>query len=204
MIFSIFSERITSMNEHAIIEKYLQVFLRGFGQIRQNEILAIYYVLLKTTQAQGKIYLCGNGGSSSTASHFQADLNSAFAMSHNIMPAVCLADNIASLTAVANDISYEDVFCHQLCYLLERQDTLIAISASGNSANIIKAAELARKNGVTVVALVGFDGGRLKPLSDYVFHVPINNMQVIEDIQLLFCHLISTLIRDGNENRCLM
>ena len=72
------------------------------------------------------------------------------------------------------------------------------------SANIIKAAELARKNGVTVVALVGFDGGRLKPLSDYVFHVPINNMQVIEDIQLLFCHLISTLIRDGNENRCLM
>lgn len=204
MIFSPLSERITPMNEHAIIEQYLQTFLRGCELIRPNEISAIYRALLKTTQTQGKIYLCGNGGSSSTASHFQSDLNSAFAMSHNIMPAVCLTDNVASLTAVANDISYEDVFCHQLRYLLKRQDALIAISASGKSTNVIKAAELAKQNGNTVVALVGFDGGRLKPLSDYAFHVPISNMQVIEDLQLLFCHLVSTLIREGDEDRCSM
>ena len=201
MIFSPISKRITPMNEHAIIEQYLQTFLRGCELIRPNEISVIYHALLKTTQAQGKIYLCGNGGSSSTASHFQSDLNSAFARSHNIMPAVCLTDNIASLTAIANDISYEDVFCHQLRYLLERQDALVAISASGNSANVIKAAELARQNGSTVVALVGFDGGRLKALSDYAFHVPVSNMQVVEDLQLLFCHLVSTLIR-GGEYKC--
>ena len=187
------------MNEHAIIEQYLQTFSRACELIRPNEISAIYHVLRKSIQTQGRIYLCGNGGSSSTASHFQSDLNSAFAKSHNIMPAVCLTDNIASLTAVANDISYEDVFCHQLRYLLKRQDTLIAISASGNSANVIKAAEFARQNGSTVVALVGFDGGRLRALSDYTFHVPISNMQVIEDLQLMFCHLVSTLIREEDE-----
>ena len=187
------------MNEHVIIKQYLHTLLRGCELIRPNEITAIYHALLKTTQAKGRIYLCGNGGSSSTASHFQSDLNRAFASSRNVMPAVCLTDNIASLTAVANDVSYEDVFCHQLRYLLERQDALVAISASGNSANVIKAAEFARQNGNLVVAMVGFDGGRLKALSDYAFHVPIGNMQVIEDLQLLFSHLVSTLIREGSE-----
>jgi D-sedoheptulose 7-phosphate isomerase len=187
------------MDEKVIIEQYLQTLLRGCELIRTNEITTICHLLRKTAQAKGKIYLCGNGGSSSTASHLQSDLNRAFATSCNIMPAVCLTDNVASLTAIANDIAYEDVFCHQLKYLLERQDALVAISASGNSANVIKAVEFARQNGSTVVAMVGFDGGRLKTLSDYVFHVPVCNMQVVEDLQLLSGHLISTLIRNAGD-----
>ena len=85
--------------------------------------------------------------------------------------------------------------------MLERQDALVAISASGNSATVVRAAEFARQNGCTVVAMVGFDGGRLKALSDYAFHIPVSNMQVVEDLQLLAGHLISTLIR-GMGNQC--
>lgn len=187
------------MNEQAIIEQYLQTVVKSCGLIRQDEIAAIYHVLLKAARNRGKIYLCGNGGSSSTASHFQSDLNQAFASSCQMMPAVCLTDNIAAVTAVANDVSYDDVFCHQLRYQLEGQDVLIAVSASGNSANVVKAAEFAKEKGCAVVALVGFDGGRLKAISDYVFHVPVSNMQIVEDLQLLFCHLVSTLIRDKAE-----
>ena len=187
------------MNEQTIIEQYLQTVIKSCGLIRQDEIAAIYHVLLKAARNRGKIYLCGNGGSSSTASHFQSDLNRAFAISCQTMPAVCLTDNIAALTAVANDVSYEDVFCHQLKYQLEGRDVLVAVSASGNSANVIKAAEFAKEKGCIVIALVGFDGGRLKTISDYAFHVPVCNMQVVEDLQLLFCHLVSTLIREETE-----
>ena len=141
------------MDELAVVEQYLQALLEGHERIRPDEITGIYHALLKTVRAQGKIYLCGNGGSASTASHLQSDLNGAFASSCNIMPAICLADNIASLTAVANDIAYEDVFCVPLRYMLERQDALVAISASGNSANVVRAAEFARQNGCTVVAI---------------------------------------------------
>ena len=149
------------MNEQTIIEQYLQTVIKSCGQIHQDEIAGIYHVLLKVARNKGKIYLCGNGGSSSTASHFQSDLNRAFAISCQTMPAVCLTDNIAALTAVANDVSYEDVFCHQLKYQLEGRDALVAVSASGNSANVIKAAEFAKEKGCIVIALVGFDGGRL-------------------------------------------
>jgi len=185
------------MNELTVIGNYINMFQKGCRLIRHEEILAIYHVLLKTATADRKIYICGNGGSSSTASHFQSDLNQAFARSRHIMPAFCLTDNITSLTAVANDFSYDVVFSRQLQCLLERQDALIAISGSGNSDNVVRAAEVAREKGCTVVALVGFDGGKLKPLSDYAFHVQVENMQVVEDLQLLFCHLVSTLIREG-------
>ena len=187
------------MNEQTIIEQYLHTVIKSCGQIHQDEIAEIYHVLLKVARNKGNIYLCGNGGSSSTASHFQSDLNRAFAISCQTMPAVCLTDNIAALTAVANDVSYEDVFCHQLKYQLEGRDVLVAVSASGNSANVIKAAEFAKEKGSIVIALVGFDGGRLKTISDYAFHVPVCNMQVVEDLQLLFCHLVSTLIREEVE-----
>lgn len=187
------------MNEQTIIEQYLHTVIKSCGQIHQDEIAGIYHVLLKAARNKGRIFLCGNGGSSSTASHFQSDLNRAFAISCQTMPAVCLTDNIAALTAVANDVSYDDAFCHQLKCQLAAQDVLVAVSASGNSTNVVKAAQFAKEHGCIVVALVGFDGGRLKTISDYSFHVPVCNMQVVEDLQLMFCHLVSTLIREETE-----
>ena len=109
-------------------------------------------------------------------------------------------DNIAVLTSLSNDNSYDNVFLNQLKYVLNEHDTLITISGSGNSTNVVKAAEFAKKKGNTVIAFVGFDGGKLKKISDYSLHVNINNMQISEDMHLICCHLISTMIREDIKN----
>ena len=185
------------MKHDFIITNYIKMITDTCNRIDHSEIIAIYDILVKANAAGGKIYLCGNGGSAATASHFQSDLNKAFSIAAKTMPAICLADNLATLTATANDVSYEDVFRYQLQYLLKSDDVLIAISGSGNSENVCRAAEFARENGNTTIAVVGYDGGALKKLSDFVFHAKVDNMQVSEDIHMLFCHLVSTMIREG-------
>ena len=179
-----------------IISNYLGNVVESYKSINQEEIISIYDVLTETVGLGGRIYICGNGGSASTASHFQTDLNNAFSITTNSMPALCLADNLSTITAISNDYSYDDVFLHQLKFILNEKDVLITISGSGNSTNVVKAAEYAKNKGNVVVSMVGFDGGKLKEISDYCFHVPVNNMQISEDLHLLYCHLLSTLIRD--------
>lgn len=114
-----------------------------------------------------------------------------------LMPLVCLANNLSTLTAIANDYSYDDVFLHQVKSMLDKHDVLITISGSGNSTNVIKAAEYAKSKNNLVISMVGFDGGKLKKISDYSFHVAVDNMQISEDLHLFFCHIISTLIRQN-------
>ncbi len=181
------------------ITQYFNTVSEVCKNLNEDEIVTIYKILCQIAERNGKIYLCGNGGSASTASHFQSDLNHAFSISCHKMPAVCLTDNFASLTATANDISYGDVFCHSLEFLLQENDIVVAISGSGNSENVINAAMMARAKGNKVISLVGFDGGKLKTISDYSFHVCVNNMQITEDLHLMFCHLVSSMIREGIE-----
>ena len=185
------------MDIEKIVDKYFEIALNACRNINKTEILNIYNRIIAANEVGGKIYICGNGGSASTALHFQNDLNMSFAISKNTMPAYCLTANIATLTALANDFSYEDIFLNQLKILLNESDILIAISGSGNSVNVLKAAEYAKQKGNTVISLSGFDGGKLKALSDYSLHIPVNNMQISEDMHLLCCHLISTMIREN-------
>lgn len=180
-----------------IISNYIEKVIKSCELINHDDIEKIYDVLIKTINVGGKIYICGNGGSASTASHFQTDLNTAFSISLGIMPATCLSDNISTITAISNDYSYDDVFLHQLKYILNETDILITISGSGNSTNVVKAAKYAQNIGSTVVSMVGFDGGELKEFSDCYLHVPVDNMQISEDLHLLCCHLLSTLIREN-------
>ena len=152
-------------------------------------------VLLEAIQNQKTIYCFGNGGSASTASHFANDFNKILNSAvDNKFQFICLNDNIATIMAIANDISYEDVFSYQLQGRLKPGDVVIAISGSGNSKNIIKAVEYAWACGNTVIGLTGFDGGRLKQLANINLHVPINNMQITEDIHLLFNHLLVSVL----------
>lgn len=178
------------------IQNYLSMVADACDNINHDDVVNIYNILVKTNGLKGKIYICGNGGSSSTAAHFQNDLNNAFSCSYKTMPAYCLTDNNATLTAIANDKSYDDIFSLQLECLLKKNDILIAISCSGNSTNVIKAAEFAKTKGNKVISLVGFDGGKLKQIADTSFHININNMQVCEDLHLVFCHLISKMVRE--------
>lgn len=106
---------------------------------------------------------------------------------------ICLNDNIPTLMAVANDISFDNVFYHQLLGRLRKEDLIIAISGSGNSKNVIKAVEYAREIGTKIIGISGYDGGKLYKLSDYHLHAPISHMQVVEDVHMSFDHMIMTI-----------
>ena len=139
------------------------------------------------TRAQ-RIFIMGNGGSASTASHMALDLAKAAGIHH----VLSLVDSIPTLTAWANDQGYEDVFAEQLrMHEVREGDLVIAISASGNSANVLHAIELANERGAKTAGLVGFDGGKLCPIVDHVVHVKNDYMRQVEDIHLMIAHIVT-------------
>ena len=103
---------------------------------------------------------------------------------------VCLSDNVGLVTAYGNDLSYSDVFAGQVDALMDKNDLLVAVSGSGNSPNIIKAIEAAKRAGGNILGVVGYDGGKMKCLCDHVVWVPSFDMQLCEDVHLMFCHLL--------------
>lgn len=151
--------------------------------------------LLRETQENGNtVFVFGNGGSSSTASHFQNDFNKGVSehldKKFNLL---CLNDNIATVMAVANDIGFEEVFRFQLTGHIKPGDVCIAISGSGNSANVLNAVEYAKERGNKIIGLTGYGGGKLKEMSDISLHVPINSMQITEDVHMIFDHLMMSV-----------
>ena len=137
-----------------------------------------------------KIITCGNGGSASTASHYITDWNKMVNLATGKkFRGVSLCDNIGLITAYGNDLSYEDVFSGQIDALMDEGDLLVAISGSGNSGNVIKAVEAAKRSGGNTLAVVGYDGGKLMPLCDHAVWVESFDMQLCEDVHLMFGHM---------------
>jgi D-sedoheptulose 7-phosphate isomerase len=138
-----------------------------------------------------KILTCGNGGSASTASHYVTDWNKMVSLTTSKkFRGVCLCDNMGLITAYGNDLSYEDVFAGQVDALMDEGDLLIAVSGSGNSPNVLKAVEAARRAGGKVLGVVGYDGGKLMPLCDHSVWVQCFDMQLCEDMHLIFGHMV--------------
>lgn len=162
------------------------------------KVMDKFMAALETARLSGKrIFFIGNGGSASTASHFANDL-SIGAWVHEVpFKAVSLNDNVSVLTAIANDYGYEYVFSKQLPLLAEEDDLLVVISASGNSLNLINAVEVGRKLGMMVIALTGFDGGKLKELVDLPIHfsTPIGEYGLSEDAHLVFNHFVASYVK---------
>ena len=151
-------------------------------------------LLEETFSAEKMIYIFGNGGSSATASHFQNDFNKGISEhTKKKFRFLCLNDNIPTLMAVANDIGFEEVFRFQLQGKIQHGDIVVAISGSGNSKNVVNAAEYAKEQGAKIIGLTGFDGGKLRELSDINLHVPVNSMQITEDIHMIFDHMIMSI-----------
>lgn len=148
--------------------------------------------LIKTYYKKNKnIFTCGNGGSAYNASHFVTDWNKMMFVNKNKkIKTYSLCDNIGILTAYGNDLSYEKIFSGQLGSIMRKGDLLICISGSGNSKNIIDAIRFAKKINCKTLALVGFDGGIAKKISDYNVHVPSFDMQICEDMHLMIGHMI--------------
>ncbi len=148
--------------------------------------------LIEDKFKQGKtIFTCGNGGSAHTASHFITDwIKMGNTHTKNQYNGICLNDNMGLVTAYANDFDYKYIFSHQLKTLLKKGDLVIAVSGSGNSPNVVEAIKFANSFGSDTIALVGYDGGKIKKIARYHFHVPSFDMQICEDIHLKFGHLV--------------
>jgi D-sedoheptulose 7-phosphate isomerase len=137
-----------------------------------------------------QVFLMGNGGSGASASHAAADLNKGVSYGREKrFRVISLNDNLATLTAYANDVSYVDVFVEQLKNFLRPGDLVIALSGSGNSANVVKAIEYANQHGATTVGLTGFTGGKLAQIAQVPLHVPVHDMQKVEDIHMMLFHV---------------
>ena len=156
---------------------------------------------LQSAYTEGRaVYLIGNGGSAANASHFAQDLAKAalpdFETAAKRFRVLSLADNIGFITALANDIGYERVFDLQLRQFAEQGDILVAISGSGYSPNIIRAAEYAREIGMTVIGLTAMTGGKLLGLSDIAVHVPCDSMCQSEAVHAIIFHMVVDLLRE--------
>ncbi len=155
-------------------------------------------VMLLTCQARGRVvFVVGNGGSAATASHFACDLSKGTRRDGPpTFHVVSLTDNVPLLTAWANDSGYERVFSEQLKTLARPGDLLVAISASGNSPNVVAAIDAARSCDMGVVGLSGRSGGRLARLVDVVVNVPSDRIEVVEDAHLIVAHSLCVAVRE--------
>lgn len=165
------------------------------------EQISVFADLMKKAYEEGrKVFLIGNGGSASAASHFCNDLNIGTLSSKNSvkkrMRAISLTDNVSVMTAWANDTDYALIFEQQLRNLADPGDILVAISGSGNSQNIIKAVEYANRAGIETVGFSGFDGGMLKEISNLNVHIDLHNMEMVESIHAMIFHYLSLKLRD--------
>lgn len=147
-------------------------------------------VMLEAYEKGRQIFVMGNGGSASTASHWVCDTNKGCCFGKDTkFKMISLNDSISTMLAYANDISYEDIFVEQLKNFFDSGDVVIGISGSGNSANVLKAIEYANENGGTTVGLCGFSGGKLHGMAHIPILVRVDDMQKVEDVHLIVVHM---------------
>lgn len=179
------------------IEHYLEEVRDTLDRLPLDRVQDVVDVLLSANHLGSTVFIVGNGGSAATASHFACDLaKGTITAGRPRFRAVALTDNVPLMTAWSNDVAYEDVFVEQLRGLMRRGDVLIAFSGSGNSPNVLRAVRLARRLGGITVGFSGFAGGQLSTLVDVSVNVSNDCMEQIEDVHLVLCHLIATVLRE--------
>ena len=177
------------------IEDYISCEIVTLQKLNADAINEALNLIMEAQKSHKRVYVFGNGGSSSTASHIQNDFGKGVSeYVEDKFRFQCLNDNVATLMAIANDIGFEEVFRFQLRGVIEPGDIVIAISGSGNSKNVINAVEYAKSCGNKIIGLTGYSGGKLRELSDISLHVPVNSMQVTEDIHMVFDHLMMSVL----------
>ena len=177
---------------------YLEYLTELISQLNREAIGDFADLLLQSRNSGATTFFLGNGGSASTATHFVNDVSLGSRQFKKPFRAISLCDNQAVITAIANDDGYENIFSQQLQTLSRPGDTIVCISASGNSKNLIKAIEYAKENNLYVVGLTAFDGGYLKENCDLNIHVPtkIGEYGPAEDLHMVVCGLIGSYFRE--------
>lgn len=182
--------------------EYSNELQKALQAVNQYSVDVIVNLLLKSRT----IYVCGNGGSAAIAEHLACDCVKGVATDAKndfALNVVSLSSNLPMISAIANDIGYDEVFSKQLQWLSwnlkdfgsYESDILIVISSSGNSPNIIKAINKAKERGMVTVAIVGFDGGKAKELADYTIHIPSDNYGIVEDASQAIMHFMAQKMR---------
>jgi D-sedoheptulose 7-phosphate isomerase len=179
---------------------YISSLQKTISELSIDAIEEVVDILHEARLSKKQIFIMGNGGSASTASHFVCDL------AKNIrkegwphFKVIGLSDNMAIFSAYANDEGYENVFSQQLENLIQNGDIVIGISASGNSPNVLNAMSVAKKYNAETIGFTGFDGGKLGNMVKYHIHIPNNNYGQIEDIHLVLEHITIHALQDRVE-----
>ncbi len=178
------------------ISNYLDQISALVLKVPSRNIEKLAVIILGAYEKGNRVFIFGNGGGSATSSHFACDLSKGTAASGKPrLKAICLADNVPMITAWANDTDYTNTFGEQLKNLVEKDDVVIGLSGSGMSPNVINAFKVANEAGAISVLLSGFNGGRAVKVADSSIVVPSEDMQQIEDVHLILCHIIFRLVR---------
>lgn len=178
--------------------EYLEDVIDSARKVDLSAVVKVVDILEEAFKDGRGVYVIGNGGSAANASHFSEDLSKGALpdIDGKRFRVMSLTDNIAYITAVANDMGYERVFDVQLRQFAVKGDILIAISGSGNSPNILKAVECARQLKMKIVSVTGFAGGKLIKKSDVQVHVPCNDMCKSEAVHSILFHMITDILRE--------
>lgn len=177
------------------IETYVSRLKKVLDALDKESINTLMNLLLEARKHKKKIFIMGNGGSASTASHYCCDFNKGLSYTYDEkFKFICLNDNLPTLMAYANDVGYEYVFEEQLKNFLQAGDYVIGISGSGNSKNVVRALEYANQHEGVSIALTGFDGGKMKQIARYNVHVPVHDMQIAEDVHMILDHLMMKVL----------
>ena len=185
------------MNATALIATYVDELRDALAQTLSQDLDRAVDLIRDARTRDATIYFCGNGGAASTASHFACDLGKNTGHpTKGRFRTIALVDNLPAVTAWGNDNGYDQIFVEQARTLMRRGDVLVAISGSGNSPNVLLAADYARSLGCPVIGLIGFQGGKLKEKCDVALIVPGRTIEQAEDGQLILNHAICTAIRE--------
>jgi phosphoheptose isomerase len=180
----------------AYFADYFEQYAAGVSTIDKAQLNAAARILRRAINQNSLIFCCGNGGSAAISNHLSCDCLKGARTATTIKPRVIsLSANVELLTAVANDIGYEQTFSYQLQSLAQPGDVLVAISSSGASANIISALRWARENGIKTIAMTGFSGGEAAKISEVSLHVRAENYGVIEDVHQSLMHILAQYLR---------
>ncbi len=183
-------------DRRAHITGYLSSLQTLLSEVSVEQIDTVLDVFERAYRDDRTIYICGNGGSASTASHWVCDFaKGTVAKDGRRMRMICLGDNLPMLTAYANDVNYDSVFAEPVRTFVRPKDVVVLLTASGNSPNVLEAAKAAREHGAVTVGLIGFGGGKLAQLVDHQITVSCREYGPVEDLHLILDHIISLYMR---------
>lgn len=187
------------MDNLRLTEKFLQPRVEAIGQLAANSDITgqcdtIASLICTCLEAGNKIMLCGNGGSAADAQHLAAEFSGKFYLDRAPLPAMALHVNSSYLTAVANDISFDEVYSRLVEGMGKEGDILLALSTSGNSVNVIRAVEKANRMGITTIALTGAGGGTLKKSAAISVRVPSDDTPLIQEMHIMLGHIICQIV----------